>query len=207
MRYRYRIYWYKKALYKKLDRLVFIYFFNRLRSLQKRTKEVRSGWHSSRSAYYKKIQQTLAVNSEFYSNKFADNLVFSRVLRTLLAKTTNLLLYVYDAPAEVYKRTFISVKLSLSLIKVIFFGIDVQLYTKNTYSKFLHRVDPGVRVLSQAHTSKGKLIKNGSFFSNFFFSQSKQKKQTVVCGSLTEQWRRQLLLKPRINRISLRRKK
>lgn len=170
MRYRYRIYWYKKALYKKLDRLIFMYFFSRLRSLQKRTKEVRSTWHSARSKHYQKIHQSLAVNSEAYANKFANNLVFSKILRTMLTKATDLLLYLYDTPAEVYKRTFISIKLSLSLIKVIFFGIDMHIYTKKVYSKFLHKVDPGIRVLSQAHTSKVKSIKKGGFFSNFTFN-------------------------------------
>jgi hypothetical protein len=120
-----------------------------------------------------------------YSNKYAGTLLFSKILRLLSKKSTDALSYLCASPVEAYRRTFVSIKLSLPLRKVIFSGIDTHLYSGKTYSGFLYYVDPAVKALTQASNAKPHSAKKASFFIKFLLKLTKRrKKQTRVCANL-----------------------
>jgi hypothetical protein len=136
MRYRYRIYWRKKAVYKKIDKFIFYYFYKRLRALQRRRLEVMSGWHNVRSERYLSAQREGGLNSKFYRDKWVSRFFFSKTFWNLSDRLIDGLLSVHVLCNSVQKSTFMSLRLSLTLRRVIFLSIDAPFYV-NRYLGFL----------------------------------------------------------------------
>jgi len=148
------------------------------------------------------------MNSEVYANKFVGTLLFSKVLRLLAKKSTDVLSHLCAVPKELYRETFISIKLSLPLRKVVFFGIDAWLYSKGTYSKFLYKVDPAVKVLDRTLNFKPRSTTRGNFFTRFLVSLTeRKKKQARAQVDLVKRGRKSLSLRPRMDVIYVRLKK
>lgn len=156
-RYRYRIYWAKKALYKKINWTLFLYFFKRLRAVQPKRKNRVASWHIRRITQHGSLVSK-SIFTETFKSLVSQALPFAALWKIGVVVSKFITRGLSFTKPSRPRNSFISIFASMPYYKILNLCVDLPIINQRKNTFFPHRQKKSTVMKSAAWGLKSTLL-------------------------------------------------